>query len=64
MIGGSGNGARMAFLKSFGMGRRSDVLLYDPHKLSSPQVFLLTMVIFLVIVADALFSIAFSLLDL
>ncbi|MDX8465772.1 MotA/TolQ/ExbB proton channel family protein [Mesorhizobium sp. VK23B] len=39
----------MAFLRSF--GRRSDVLVYDPHKLSSPQVFLLTMVIFLVIVA-------------
>ena len=53
MIGGSGigNGARMAFLRSFGMGRRSDVLIYDPHKLSSPQVFLLTMVIFLAIVA-------------
>ena len=30
----------MAFLRSF--GRRSDVLVYDPHKLSSPQVFLLT----------------------
>jgi hypothetical protein len=41
----------MAFFKSFGMGRRSDVLMYDPHKLSSPQVFLLTMVIFLMIVA-------------
>ena len=39
----------MAFLRSF--GRRSDVLVYDPHKLSSPQVFLLTMMIFLVIVA-------------
>src|SRR5205085_2955191 len=53
MIGGSGigNGARMVFLRSFGMGRRSDVLIYDPHKLSSPQVFLLTMVIFLAIVA-------------
>ncbi|TIR16355.1 MAG: flagellar motor protein MotA [Mesorhizobium sp.] len=38
----------MAFLRSF--GRRSDVLVYDPHKLSSPQVFLLTMVIFLIIV--------------
>ena len=43
----------MAFLKSFGVGRRSDVLIYDPHKLSSPQVFLLTMVIFLAIVALA-----------
>ena len=41
----------MAFLRSFGVGKRSDVLMYDPHKLSSPQVFLLTMVIFLVIVA-------------
>ncbi|RUU44532.1 flagellar motor protein MotA [Mesorhizobium sp. M6A.T.Ca.TU.002.02.2.1] len=41
----------MTFLKSFGMGKRSDVLMYDPHKLSSPQVFLLTMVIFLMIVA-------------
>ncbi|CDX45572.1 MotA/TolQ/ExbB proton channel family protein [Mesorhizobium sp. WSM4935] len=39
----------MAFLRSF--GRRSDVLVYDPHKLSSPQVFLLSMVIFLIIVA-------------
>lgn len=52
MIGGGiGNGARMAFLRSLGIGRRSDVLVYDPHKLSSPQVFLLTMLIFLVIVA-------------
>ncbi|RWQ66055.1 MotA/TolQ/ExbB proton channel family protein [Mesorhizobium sp.] len=41
----------MTFFKSFGMGKRSDVLMYDPHKLSSPQVFLLTMVIFLMIVA-------------
>ncbi|RUU98653.1 flagellar motor protein MotA [Mesorhizobium sp. M6A.T.Cr.TU.017.01.1.1] len=41
----------MTFFKSFGMGKRSDVLIYDPHKLSSPQVFLLTMVIFLMIVA-------------
>ncbi|RAZ87346.1 flagellar motor protein MotA [Mesorhizobium hawassense] len=39
----------MAFLRSF--GRRSDVLVYDPHRLSSPQVFLLTMMIFLIIVA-------------
>lgn len=51
MIGGIGNGTRMTFFKSFGMGKRSDVLMYDPHKLSSPQVFLLTMVIFLMIVA-------------
>ena len=41
----------MAFLRSFGIGGRSDVLTYDPHKLSSPQVFLFTMVIFLAIVA-------------
>ncbi|OQM75103.1 MotA/TolQ/ExbB proton channel family protein [Manganibacter manganicus] len=34
-----------------GIGRRSDVLNYDPHRLSSPQVFVLTMVIFLAIVA-------------
>ena len=41
----------MAFFRAFG----SDVALgesgYDPHKLSSPQVFLLSMVIFLAIVA-------------
>jgi hypothetical protein len=41
----------MAFIRSFGMGRRSDVLAYDPHKLSSPQVFLLSMLVFLAIVA-------------
>ena len=41
----------MAFLKSFGAGRRTDVLDYDPHKVSSPQVFLLSMVVFLAIVA-------------
>lgn len=40
----------MAFLRSFGIGGRSDVLSYDPHRLSSPQVFVLTMVIFLAIV--------------
>jgi hypothetical protein len=40
----------MSFLRSFGIGGSSDVLNYDPHKLSSPQVFLLTMVIFLAIV--------------
>jgi hypothetical protein len=39
----------MTLLKPF--GKRSDVLSYDPHKLSSPQVFLLTMIIFLAIVA-------------
>ncbi|THF54623.1 MotA/TolQ/ExbB proton channel family protein [Ollibium composti] len=41
----------MALLRSFGIGGRSDVLSYDPHRLSSPQVFVLTMVIFLAIVA-------------
>ncbi|MEJ6783524.1 MULTISPECIES: MotA/TolQ/ExbB proton channel family protein [Phyllobacteriaceae] len=41
----------MALLKSLGSGRGSDVLSYDPHRLSSPQVFLLTMIIFLAIVA-------------
>lgn len=41
----------MTFLKSFTSGRGSDVLSYDPHKLSSPQVFVLTMVVFLAIVA-------------
>ncbi len=41
----------MAFLKSFGRGGRSDVLSYDPHKISSPQVFLYSMVVFLAIVA-------------
>ena len=41
----------MTFLKSFTTGRASDVLSYDPHKLSSPQVFVLTMVVFLAIVA-------------
>jgi hypothetical protein len=40
----------MSLLRSFGIGGSSDVLSYDPHKLSSPQVFLLTMVIFLAIV--------------
>lgn len=38
----------MTFFRSF--GKRSDVLSYDPHRLSSPQVFLFTMVIFLAIV--------------
>ncbi|WP_315924620.1 MotA/TolQ/ExbB proton channel family protein [Mesorhizobium sp. SP-1A] len=41
----------MAFLRSFALGRRTDVLTYDPHKLSSPQVFVMTMVVFLAIVA-------------
>src|SRR5690606_37563314 len=38
----------MTFFRSF--GKRSDVLSYDPHRLSSPQVCLFTMVIFLAIV--------------
>ncbi|MFE0016918.1 MotA/TolQ/ExbB proton channel family protein [Mesorhizobium sp. NPDC059054] len=41
----------MTFLKSITAGRGSDVLSYDPHKLSSPQVFVMTMVVFLAIVA-------------
>ena len=41
----------MAFLRWFGGGGRSDVLSYDPHKISSPQVFLFSMVVFLAIVA-------------
>ncbi len=40
----------MALLRSLGIGSGSDVLSYDPHKLSSPQVFLLTMMVFLAIV--------------
>ena len=41
----------MAFLKTFGLGGGTGNSRYDPHKLSSPQVFLLSMVIFLAIVA-------------
>jgi biopolymer transport protein ExbB/TolQ len=41
----------MALLRYFGVGRASDVIEYDPHKLSSPQVFLLSMLVFLAIVA-------------
>jgi len=41
----------MAFLKTFGLGGGAGNTRYDPHKLSSPQVFLLSMVIFLAIVA-------------
>ncbi len=40
----------MSVLSSIGIGKSSDKA-YDPYKLSSPQVFLLSMVIFLVIVA-------------
>ena len=41
----------MSFLRSFGSGSRSDVIGYDPYKLSSPQVFVLSMLVFLAIVA-------------
>lgn len=41
----------MAFLQQFGLGGAGAAPNYDPHKLSSPQVFLLSMVIFLAIVA-------------
>ena len=44
-------GARMAFFKSFGRADGPTCDRYDPHKLSSPQVFLLSMLIFLAIVA-------------
>ncbi|PWJ78378.1 MotA/TolQ/ExbB proton channel family protein [Pseudaminobacter salicylatoxidans] len=40
----------MALLRQFGAGKAADAD-YDPHKLSSPQVFLLSMLIFLAIVA-------------
>jgi hypothetical protein len=40
----------MSFLKAFGSGGRSDVIGYDPYKLSSPQVFVLSMLVFLAIV--------------
>ena len=46
-------GARMAFLRSFGSGGSSDVIGYDPHRLTNPQVFVLSMIIFLAIVAFA-----------
>ncbi|SFT45155.1 MotA/TolQ/ExbB proton channel family protein [Mesorhizobium sp. YR577] len=41
----------MAFMRIFGIGEASDAEGYDPYKLSSPQVFLLSMVVFLAIVA-------------
>lgn len=41
----------MAFLQQFGLGGAGASPDYDPHKLSSPQVFLLSMIIFLAIVA-------------
>jgi hypothetical protein len=40
----------MALMRSVTGGRSSDVLGYDPHRLSSPQVFILSMAIFLAIV--------------
>jgi hypothetical protein len=40
----------MSFLRAFGSGGRSDVIGYDPYKLSSPQVFVLSMLVFLAIV--------------
>ncbi|MEI5678708.1 MULTISPECIES: MotA/TolQ/ExbB proton channel family protein [unclassified Mesorhizobium] len=41
----------MAFMRIFGIGEASNAEGYDPYKLSSPQVFLLSMVVFLAIVA-------------
>jgi hypothetical protein len=38
-------------MRSTGGGRSSDVLSYDPHKLSSPRIVLLSMLVFLGIVA-------------
>ncbi len=41
----------MGILRSFGLVGSSDVIEYDPHRLSSPQVFVLSMLVFLAIVA-------------
>jgi hypothetical protein len=41
----------MAFMRIFGIGEASEADGYDPYKLSSPQVFLLSMLVFLAIVA-------------
>ncbi len=41
----------MGILRSIGLVGSSDVIEYDPHRLSSPQVFLLSMMVFLAIVA-------------
>ncbi len=41
----------MSFLRYFGVGDSSTAADYDPYKVSSPQVFLLSMLIFLAIVA-------------
>jgi hypothetical protein len=41
----------MGVLRSFGLVGSSDVMEYDPHRLSSPPVFVLSMMVFLAIVA-------------
>ncbi len=41
----------MGILRSLGLVGSSDVMEYDPHRLSSPQVFVLSMLVFLAIVA-------------
>jgi hypothetical protein len=41
----------MGILRTMGLVGSSDVMEYDPHRLSSPQVFVLTMLVFLAIVA-------------
>ena len=41
----------MGILRSIGLVGSSDVMEYDPHRLSSPQVFVLSMLVFLAIVA-------------
>jgi len=41
----------MGILRSLGLTGSSDVMDYDPHRLSSPQVFVLSMLVFLAIVA-------------
>ena len=39
----------MGVLRSFGLVGSSDVMEYDPHRLSSPQVFVLSMMVFLAV---------------
>src|SRR5690606_14977470 len=51
IVTGNGIGAGMGILRTLGLVGSSDVMDYDPHRLSSPQVFVLSMVIFLAIVA-------------
>jgi len=41
----------MGIFRSLGLVGSSDVMEYDPHRLSSPQVFVLSMLVFLAIVA-------------